>query len=385
MTGSRPLSRRYLAWVPGLLLGVTLSGCGGRGTEPEAVRIGVLVSLSGSEGQPTVEAAELAVTSVNAGGGVDVGGRRHRVELLFEDTQTAPDKAIEGARRLIQRHIVALVGPGRSRDAIAVAGAVEHVRIPMISAAATHPQVTAGRRYVFRVTFTDRIQGVALGRFAAEELGARTAAVLYDAASAYNRNLALVFREAFESVGGKVVASEIYTTGAVDFSRQLETIRAAAPQVLLLPNYAEEIPSQARQARELGIDATLLGGDSWTMVPLAGQPQLEGAFFGLHWHLDETEVNPQARLFAAAFRHAYGCDASVPAALTYDAVGLLLHAIESAGTDPEEIRRALSEIEGYPGVTGPITFRNMAGDPPKRLIIARAQQGKARRYKEIEP
>ena len=385
MTNAGHLPRRYPAWLPGLLLATSLAGCGGRGAEPEAVRIGVLVNLPGSEGPPTVEAVELAAAAVNAAGGIEVGGARRPVELFFEETQTAPEKAIEGARRLIQRQVVALIGPSRSRDAIAAAGAAEHARIPMISAAATHPQLTAGKSYVFRVTFTDRFQGEALGRFAVEGLGGRTAGILYDDASAYNRNLAMVFREAFESFGGQVVAFEHYTTGDMDFRRQLEIIRAAEPQVLFLPNYVEEIPTQARQARELGIGAVLLGGDSWTLVSLADQPYLEGAFFGVHWHLDETAVNSEARRFATAYRQAYGHDPSTQAALTYDAFGLLAHAIRRAGSDPEEIRQALAEIEGYPGVTGPITFRSSGGDPPKPLVIARIEHGIASRYMVIEP
>ncbi len=379
------ISRSRWIWVPGLVFFLMLLGCGRRDAPPEAIRIGVLVNLAGSEGQPTEESARLAVDSVNAAGGLEVDGRRRPVELLFEDTQAAPEGAMEGARRLIQQNVVAIVGPNRSRDAIAAGGVAENARVPMISPASTHPETTAGKPYVFRVAFTDPLQGRALGRFAAEELGARTAAVLFDVASAYNRNLATVFQQSFETAGGKIVAFEHYTTGDEDFSQQLKRIRDRRPRVLLLPNYTEDVPLQARQARDLGIDATLLGVDSWNLIPVADLPQLEGGFFARYWHLDEAETNREAHRFVTAYRQAYGRAPSHLAAVTYDAFGLLFRAIASAGDDPDGIRRTLAEIEGYPGVTGTITYRDTDGDPLKRLFIAQIREGEVALFKAIEP
>ena len=348
------------------------------------IRIGVLVDLAGS-GQPTMEAAELAVGSVNAGGGIEVGGRRRPVELLVEDTGLAPDTAIAGARRLVQQKVVAIVGPNRSRDAIAAGGVAEKARIPMICPASTHPQTTAGRRYVFRVSFTDPLQGRVLGHFAREELGAETAAVLFDVASAYNRNLATEFRKTFEAAGGRLVGFESYTTGATDVRSQLERIREGRPQVLLLPNYFEELPNQTRQTRELGIDAVLLGGDSWNLLAEADLPPVEGSYFILPWHASEAATRHPAPRFLSEYRRTYGRDPIEPVPTTYDAFGLLFHAIATAGDDPDAIRDALAEVDGFPGVTGTITYREAGGDPAKRLIIGRVHEGGVAIFKVIEP
>ncbi len=255
-----------------------------------------------------------------------------------------------------------------------------NTRTPMISPGSTHPETTAGKSFVFRVTFLDLLQGEALARFAAGELGAQKAAVLYDIANAYNRNLAAIFRQAFEAAGGEVVAFEPYTTGDRDFRDQLRSIRDAGPELLFLPNYAEEIPPQAHQARGLGIDAKLLGSDGWTLIPFADLPQLEGACFSQDWHLALAETNPEAQRFISMFRRAYGHDPSDQAALTYDALGLLFHALRSAGDDPEEIRQALADIEAYPGVTGAITYRGTGGDPRKPVMIVQVRQGATVRY-----
>jgi len=354
-----------------------LAGCT-RDPAPAPIRIGVLRDLGGPEGRPTTEAARMVPREI------DVGGRRRPVELLFENAST-PDQAIEGARRLIQQGVCAIVGPGRSRDAIAVAGVTENARLPMISPASTHPETTAGKRYAFRVGFLDSFQGKALGHFAADELGVRSAAVLYDVASTYNRDLASVFRRAFEAAGGTVVAEETFTTGDADFRPQLARIRDADPELLFLPNYAAEVLEQARQARELGLDAVLLGSDSWDQLPVAGQPQLEGAYFGRHWHPDQGASNPATRRFVAEYRRAYGTEPSVPAGLVHDAFGVLLHAIARAGDQPEAIRRALAEVEGYPGVSGTITYRGTDGDPPKPLVMVRIRDGQVVLDREIQP
>ncbi len=374
----RQRPRRF--WVSGLLL-LALAGCGHPDAPPPAIKIGVLANMAEAD-QQTMKATELAVSMVNAAGGLEAGGRRRPVELLFEDTRLAPGEAIAGARRLIQQNVVALVGPSRSRDAIAAGGVTENARLPMVCPASTHPQTTAGRSYVFRVSFTDVLQGEALGRFA-RELG-DSAAVLFDVASAYNRDLAEVFRQAFEAAGGRLVAFESYTTGESDFRPQLERIRDARPQVLLLPNYPEEIPVQVRQARSLGIDATLLGGDSWNLLPFADHPELEGAFCVVHWHADQAEGEREIERFIADYRGAYGRDPTDHAALAYDAIGLLLDAVTRAGDDPDAIRDALAAIEGYPGVTGAITYQGRGGDPAKRLIIGRVTGGELAFFEAVE-
>ncbi len=371
------------AGLAGLLLGACLMACAPGHDQGVPIRIGVLVNVASSES--ALQAAELAVGEINDGGGIEVAGRRHRVELLVEDTRALPNEAIDGVRRLVQSGVVAIVGPDRSRDAIAAAGVAENSRTLMVSPISTHPDTTVGKRFVFRVSFTDTLQGRALARFAAQDLGLTTAAVLYDIASSYNRNLATVFKQAFEAMGGRVSAVETYTTGESDFSPQLQNIRAARPQLLFLPNYHEEVTLQAEQARAVGVEATLLGGDSWSDIAAVDLAGLEGAFFAQHWHLGENESDSHAGAFATAFRDAYQQDPSARAALTYDAFGVLFHAIRISGQDPDRVREAFEKVEDYPGVTGAITYRDQGGDPPKRLLIVRVREGKTARYVEVEP
>ncbi len=363
-------------------------GCHRQGDERAEIRIGVLVDLGSPSDEATVHAARLAAATVNDAGGLDVGRKKYPIVLIIEEIKTTTSaEVVDAARRIIhQQNVVAVVGPNQSREAILVAGVAENARVPMISPKSTNPRTTDGREFVFRVAFTDAFQGEVMARFAIAELGASTAAVLYDAANAYNRDIAAVFQEVFEAAGGQVVALESYITGDQDFSRQLLRIRNRGPGVLFLPNYSTDVVAQASRIRELGIDTVILGSDAWTPGEATDHPGLEGAFFSEHWHPDPAGASPEARAFVEAYRRAYDQDPSSMAALSHDALGLLFEAVRSAGrADPERIRQALSRIENYPGVTGTITYRNTGGDPQKDGIILQIRQGKTVVHKKIQP
>ena len=356
--------------------------------EPKAeIRIGMLLSRSGESarfGQTTVEGVELAVQQINDAGGLVVGGHPHKVVLIVEDFPVAPEAAMQAARRLInQENVTALVGPLMSTTAIPVATLAEQTQIPMITPSATNPAVTHGKRFVFRVAFVDDFQGRVIARFAYEELTARTAAVLYDVADPYSRDLATVFKQIFEEAGGRVVVFEPYTTGEQDFRPPLARIREAAPEVLFLPNYSNATRAQGRQAAAMGITATLLGSDRWNQTMYAGLPVFEGAYYTHHWHPDIA--NEQGRAFIEAYRAAYGTMPGIGGAVSYDALGLLCQAIENAGSlDGEPIRDALARLNGYRGVTGTISYQGR-GDPVKSAVIMQIKDGQAVFHKIVEP
>ncbi len=368
------------------LILVPLISCGKPVEEP-TIRIGVIAPITGSipiVGQSTVNAAQLAAQEVNDAGGLEVGGQKLKVELFIEDNQDRKETAVSAAQKLInQSGVVALIGPQASRNAIPVAAVAEGAHVPMISPWSTNPETTAGKRYVFRAAFTDPFQGRVMARFAIEELKAEKAAVLYDVASEYNKGIAEIFRQVFEEAGGQVVAFESYTTGEADFRAQLTAIRDSGAQVLFLPNYYNEVPTQVRQARELGIQAAIIGSDSWGQIEAADLAQMEGMYFSTHYAPDIA--SPTAQKFIAAYQAAYGQVPDDVAALTYDAFGLLFQAIRSQGkTDSESIRNGLASISRYEGVTGTMEFKG-SGDPIKSAVILQIKGGKFQFYRLAEP
>ena len=388
MSSKRPPWCARLVLIVSVSLLSGLAACNQQPNQQAEIRIGVLADMSTSGGPSTANAANLAAQRVNDAGGLDVGGRKHKVVLVIEDTQNTPEGAARAARRLInQQNVVAFVGPNISRNAIPVAGVAENAHIPMISPGSTHPETTAGKEYVYRVAFIDPFQGKVMARYAIEELDARKSAVLYDVANVSSRAIAEVFKEVFEEGGRQVVAFESYTTGDEDFSQQLDRIREGEADVLFLPNYTDDVIRQAQQARQKGIKAPILGSDGTTPERLIEYPALDGASFSYHWHLDMAETNDQARAFVEAYRQAYDQDPHRSmAALTYDAFGLLFEAITSEGqADPESIRKGLSNIAGYQGITGSITYRGTGGDPIKNAVILKIKHGRVTFDKLVNP
>jgi branched-chain amino acid transport system substrate-binding protein len=381
------LVRSGFVLILSLSFSVGLVACGPQPEQQTEIRVGVIAPLSGdisNVGQSTVEAAQLSVQKVNDAGGLDVGGRKQNVVLVIEDNQDKAETAVSAAQKLINQEIVvAIVGPQASRNAIPAANVAESAHIPLISPWSTNPETTAGKQYVFRVAFIDPFQGRVMARFAIEELGVQKAAVLYDVASAYNKGIAEIFKQVFEEAGGQVVAFESYTTGERDFAPQLERIRDSGAEVLFLPNYYNEVPLQAEQARQMGIDVPLIGSDTWGGLEPAYRQELEGSFFSTHYAPDIA--NQQAQAFIEAYRQAYGRVPDDVAALTYDAFGLLFQAIQSQGqADPESIRNGLSSVERFVGVTGSMDYRG-SGDPVKSAVVLQIKGGNFVFYKEASP
>jgi branched-chain amino acid transport system substrate-binding protein len=181
-----------------------------------------------------------------------------------------------------------------------------------------------------------------------------------------------------------MVAFESYTTDAkTNLASQLGRVRASAPQVLFLPNYADEVPAQVEQARQLGIGSALLGSDSWGDIPAVDLEKLEGAFYTGHWAPDIASA--PAQTFIAAYRQAYGQFPTETAALTYDAVGLLLQAVASQSSlDPESVRSGLASVESYSGATGTMRFQG-TGDPVRSIVMLQIRGGRAMFFKLLDP
>jgi len=363
---------------------LALGAC--RASPPPEIRIGLLATLTGPfaeySGTPTLNGARLAVQDA---GPFVFGGRTWKVTLVPRDFADRADAAANAARALInQDQVHALVGPQFSRHAIPVAVLADDAHIPMISPMSSNLATTAGHRYVFRLAFLDDVQGEVLARYAGRDLHARSAAVLYDISTAYSRELAERFRAAFTAGGGRIVSFESYTTDqATDFRRQLRRIAAARPDVLLLPNFPDVVKTQVAQIEQAGIRAALLGSDSWDPVSLPPMPPGVDAYVTNQWRPDiPTEA---ARRFVAHYREVMGVDPRASAAMTYDAVTILLDAIRRSGSlDGDTLRSAIAATAGFAGVTGTITFGG-ANDPRRAVAISRVRAGALETVRLIEP
>ena len=355
--------------------------------EGPTIRVGVIAELTGdipAVGASCKNAAEMAVKEINDAGGLQVGATMYKVKLFIEDNAGKADQSASAAQKLItQQNVVAIIGPNASRYAIPASEIAESSKVVLITPWSTNPKTTldartgAPKKYVFRSCFIDPFQGRVVAKFALDTMKAKKAAVLYDVASEYNKGIAEIFKNTFEQGGGQVVAFETYTTGDKDFSAQLTKIKDSAPDVILLPNYYNEVPLQIQQAHRLGITAPFLGTDSWGSGDLLklGGSDLEGYYFSTHYAADAA--TPIATKFIDAYKTKYGNTPDDVAALTYDAFGLLWTALKNAGkVDRQAVRDALATIPKYEGVTGNMQFQEGSGDPIKSAVILQIKGGK---------
>lgn len=382
---------RTWSWAPCLLfLGLALacgpdSGDEGDGTQAaeRPIKVGHFASLTGDTatfGQSTDRGIRMAIEEINAGGGVL--GRP--IELISEDDRSITEEARSAAQKLIQRdQVVALLGEVASSRSLAAAPEAQRARVPMITPASTNPRVTEVGDYVFRTCFIDPFQGAVMARFAYGELGARRVAILFDFKQDYSVGLADFFRKTFREQGGEIVADERYTSGDIEFRAQLTTIRAANPDAVFVPGYYTEVGLIAKQARELGLDVPLLGGDGWDSAKTLeiGGAAVEGNYFSNHYAADSD--NPKVRAFVEGYRKAHGEVPDAMAALGYDAAGILADALRRAGsTDGAALRDAIAATRDYDGVTGSITIdehRNARKD----AVVLKIEGGKFRFYRSV--
>jgi len=255
----------------------------------------------------------------------------------------------------------------------------------MVTPSSTNPKVTQVGDYIFRVCFTDIQQGEADAKFAAKSLKMKRAALLYDVRNDYSVGLRLVFAQKFKEFGGEIVAEQSYSEGDSDFRAQLTQLKSANPEVIYVPGYYTEVGTIARQSRDLGISAPLLGGDGWDSPRLweIGGKALNGCYFSNHYSVDDP--SPAVQKFVADYKAKYGATPDALAALGYDAAKILADAMTRANSsDGAKVRTALADTKGYAGVTGTITI-DKDRNAVKPVVMLKVQDGKFVFQERIEP
>lgn len=333
------------------------SGTATTGDGTGDIKVGVDGDLTGqtsSFGQSTINGIRLAVDEINAAGGVS--GRK--ITLVSEDDQGRPEQATTVVQKLVnQDKVSAILGEVASTNSLAAAPVAQGARIPMITPSSTNPKVTEVGDYISRVCFIDPFQGSTMAKFAAKSLNAKTAAILGDVNSDYSKGLTQFFEQEFTKNGGQVVTKEAYTQNDPDFKAQLTKIRNLNPDVIYIPGYYGQVGIIARQARELGMNMPLLGGDGWDSPELwkLGGESLKNSYISNHYSAENPA--PEIQNFVKAYQAKYNTVPDSLAALAYDAAKVLADAIRRAGgTDSAKLKDAINQTRDFKGVTGTITL-----------------------------
>jgi branched-chain amino acid transport system substrate-binding protein len=379
------MSKHLLSFLLVSALFFLLSSC----NKSDTIRIGINAELTGSVpvvGKSCVNAATMAVEEINSRGGVALGDRAKKAELLVEDNEDKAESAAAVAQKFVSRRVVAMIGPNASRNAVPAAVVAESNSLIMISPWATNPKLTENKKYVFRACFTDDFQGVVVAAFVFKKLALKKAAVLFDVASEYNKGIAEVFKAEFTRAGGTVACFESYSTGDKDFTAQLSKIKSSGAEVLFLPNYYNEVPLQIQQARQQGFTGPVVGSDSWGSEEILklGKGVMEGLYFTTHYAPDMA--TDRAKKFINDYQARFGARPDDVAALTYDAMGMLFESIQKAGADdPSKVLAQLSNLSEFEGVTGVMKFTPGSGSPSKSAVVIQIKNNAFTYFDSINP
>lgn len=359
---------------------------GGQAMAADTLKIGAVFPLSGPQstfGEESMNGVMLALDDLKASDAALAG----KITLVKEDEKSNPIDAGNAAKKVLNVDKVDVIfGSVASSNTLAMTELVKNADKPLVTPASTNPTVTEKGDMVFRTCFIDPFQGSVLANFALSNLGKKKAAILLDHKSDYSKGLAQFFKEAYKAGGGEIIAEESYEAGKKDFKTQLTKLRAAKPDVLLVPGYYNEVGLIMKQAKQMGFAVTMLGGDGWdspSLYTLAGADAVKDHYFSSHFAPDDTD--PAVQNFVKAYTARYKVAPGAMAALGYDGVLVIADAFKRAGGgDSAAMKKALASTSGFKGVTGVISI-NQKRDAEKDAVVLKTLGDKAVFAAKVSP
>ncbi|MDO4633146.1 MAG: ABC transporter substrate-binding protein [Eubacteriales bacterium] len=335
----------------------------------DVIKVGIFEPQTGENGGGGIQELQGARYANEIRPTVTIDGVEYTVVLDEVDNKSDKTEAVTAAQKLVSDGVVGVLGSYGSGVSIAAGPIFADAKIPAIGVSCTNPQVTAGCDYYFRTCFLDPFQGSVMAQYAYES-GYTKAAIIEQLGDDYSTGLAAYFNKQFTALGGEIVTDQQFQTNQSDFKAVLTEVKASGAEAIFAPSSITVAPLIIKQARELGIDAAIMAGDTWynsTIIDNAGAEYSEGmacsTFFDEADDSSELTVNfvkgykEWLNADSARIENNGGNDAIVGnTALCFDAYNTLLDAIEAAqSTDGEAVKAALETVESA-GVTGTITF-----------------------------
>jgi len=333
----------------------------GAASAQTVVKIGHVAPLTGSIahlGKDNEFGGRLAIEELNAKR-LKIGGKEVKFELLGEDDAADPKQGTAAAQKLVDSNVVGVVGHLNSGTSIPAARIYSNAGIPQISPSSTAPSYTKqGFKTTFRVVANDGQLGGTLGKYAVNELKAKSIAIIDDR-TAYGQGVADEFEKAVKAAGGKVVGREFTNDKASDFSAILTKLKGVKPDVVFYGGMDAVAGPMMRQMKQLGIDSKFMGGDgicTGEMAKLAGDAIGEGKVICAEAGGVAPDKAAGLEEFKKRFKAKFGIDVQLYAPYVYDAVNTMVAAMQKAdSTDPKKFLPELATIS-YDGITGPIAF-----------------------------
>jgi len=311
------------------------------------VKLGVAGPLTGSQaasGKDNERGARLAVEDLNAKH-MTLNGQPLKFELISVDDQSDPKAGVTVAQKLVDNGVLAVIGHWNSGVTIPASKIYNDAKVIMITPAASNPALTVpGYPYVFRLTTDDNVLGARMADYAANALHLKRVAVIDDR-TAYGAGVADVFASTAKKQGIDIVAREYATDHTVDFKAVLSKVKLEKPQAIFYGGYYGQAAYLARQMRDLGINAVLMGGDGLCVGEF---PKLADGALDKKMYCPQGGVPlaalPDGKRFEGRFKAAYGVAPDQKAPSFYAATMMMGEAIAKAQSlSPETLDKTLHQ------------------------------------------
>ena len=389
-------STKFVAASAAAVMALSLAGCSGGSMDDssssgakasgDSITIGTVTTNSGTAaayGEAEVKGFELAVSEINAKGGIN--GKKVKLESM-DDKGDATEASNAYNKLAGDNNVLAVAGPTISATTAAVAPLADQSKLVTIAPAATSDSIETGN-YLFRTCFKDSYQGEVAARFAAENLKVKKVAVLYGTGDPYSSGVGEAFAKAAEKLGLDVVAEENSSSADdTEYSAQLQKIQASGAELLYAPYYYSVAgPYIIPQARSVGFEGYVMGPDGYDGLKLTGdKSQYNKTYYTTHYSADDN-TNTKVQDFIKSYKSKNNAEPNTFAALGYDTIYMIKQAIEKAGKNAtrEDVRNAVASMT-FDGVTGKFTM-DKSGSPTKSVIVLEMKDGKPVYNTTVQP
>lgn len=389
-------STKFVAASAAAVMALSLAGCSGGSMDDsssssakasgDSITIGTVTTNSGTAaayGEAEVKGFELAVSEINAKGGIN--GKKVKLESM-DDKGDATEASNAYNKLAGDNNVLAVAGPTISATTAAVAPLADQSKLVTIAPAATSDSIETGN-YLFRTCFKDSYQGEVAARFAAENLKVKKVAVLYGTGDPYSSGVGEAFAKAAEKLGLEVVDKESSSSADdTEYSAQLQKIQASGAELLYAPYYYSVAgPYIIPQARSVGFEGYVMGPDGYDGLKLTGdKSQYNKTYYTTHYSADDN-TNTKVQDFIKSYKSKNNAEPNTFAALGYDTIYMIKQAIEKAGENAtrEDVRNAVAGMT-FDGVTGKFTM-DESGSPTKSVIVLEMKDGKPVYNTTVQP
>lgn len=365
----------FLALISLTLL-CTLSLINCSQTDKKEIKIGVISPLTGpaaSFGIAQKNGSDLAAEELNVKGGIN----GMKINLIYEDSQLDPNKALSAFKKLTSIDKVTIViGQGSTSEILAMSPSAEKEKVILISPGASGAKISEAGDYIFRISPSDAFQGAMGAKFALKK-GYKKGVIIF-VNNDWGTGLKDGFKKDFEKGGGELVLTEAVDPSTKDFRTILTKIKSINPDFIYIPIHPDQAGVILKQIKELAVRSQLIGADSFSeksILTVAGNAA-DGVIFTMP--VENKDVAFQD--FQKKYKEKYKTDASYIAAASYDTVMVLAKAISEAGADTEKIKRTLYSIKNYKGASGDITFDEHGDVVNKSFSLMIIKNGKYETY-----